>query len=719
MADVVNSILYYCRKARRLPPRVLVRKGTRRLGIGITAKARKLQAVLFPTYISDRQLLGALDQRFESINAFLSHKTTRQQPHFFIDAQGRKEVVELISRRYPATIGQTVERADKICDHIFNLLGSGEVQLGEKIDWHADFKTGWRWEPNKYYRDIQFMDLDQPYDVKVPWGLSRCQHFVTLGKAYWYTGDEKYARDFIAQVSDWIEANPPQFGVNWRCTMDVAIRAVNWIWGHYFFKDSPSLTDDFRLKFFKSLLAHGRHIINNPSTGSGHSLEWSEVAGNHYLSDLAGLIYLGVMLPEFKEAERWLELGLRELFSEMRKQVYADGVDYEASISYHRLVAELCLSPILLCRLNHIPVPEDVMDKLERMLEFVMYYTKPDGTIPIMGDADNGRLHRLGTWDDAQREFFDHRYLLGMGAVLFDREDFAQAAGECCEEAVWLLGGGGIEVQSSKFKPPTSQSFPHGGLFIMRHDDLYLIISAMLNGKDGHGSHTHNDKLSFELYAHDKSFIVDPGNYVYTADYRWRNLFRSTAYHNTVVVDGEEQNRFDERNLFWIEHDAIPQVNHWVVEEEYDLFDGKHTGYERLIEPVTHRRQIYLNKLGGFWIIRDLLTGIGEHVFELYFHFAPLEVTFDEKMPLAVRTRCSRGTDLAVIPLRTEGVSVDIKRGWVSYSYGTRAEAPIVRYTKTAEVPTEFITVLFPVRQPTSVEEIRKIVTPMLNSISG
>jgi len=456
----LNSILLYYRKARKLPPRVLIQKGARKFGIGITAKARKLRATLFSTRISDRQLLSALDQRFESINTFLSHMATRQQPLFFIDSKGRKEVVEFISRQYPATIGQTVEQADKICDHTFDLLGSGEVQLGEKIDWHTDFKTGWRWEPNKYYRDIQFMDLDQPYDVKVPWELSRCQHFVTLGKAYWYTGDEKYAREFIAQVSDWIEANPPQFGVNWRCTMDVAIRAVNWIWGYYFFKDSPSLTDDFRLKFFKSLLAHGRHIIDNPSTGSGHSLEWSEVAGNHYLSDLAGLIYLGVMLPEFKEAEPWLELGLRELFSEMRKQVYADGVDYEASISYHRLVAELCLSPILLCRLNDIPVPEDVMDRLERMLEFVMYYTKPDGTIPIIGDADNGRLHRLGSYDDAQREFFDHRYLLGTGAVLSDREDFAQAAGERWQEAIWLLGGGSIEVQSSKFKAQNSNLQP-------------------------------------------------------------------------------------------------------------------------------------------------------------------------------------------------------------------------------------------------------------------
>ncbi len=152
--------------------------------------------------------------------------------------------------------------ADKICQHIFNLLGSGDVEFGEKIDWNSDFKTGWKWE-NKYYKKIDIENINSPNDVIVPWELSRCQHFVTLGKAYWYTGNEKYTEEFMNQINDWLDSNPPKFGINWTSTMDVAIRAVNWIWGYYFFKDSPILNNEFIIKFLKALLIHGRFIINN------------------------------------------------------------------------------------------------------------------------------------------------------------------------------------------------------------------------------------------------------------------------------------------------------------------------------------------------------------------------------------------------------------------------------------------------------------------------
>jgi hypothetical protein len=108
--------------------------------------------------------------------------------------------------------------------------------------------------------------------------------------------------------------------------MDVAIRAVNWLWGYAFFQNSPSLTDEFILKFHYSLLNHGRHIRAN--------LEWSEtLTGNHYLSDIVGLLFLGVLCPQFRQAAEWRAFALQELWREIPKQVYPDGVSFEASIS--------------------------------------------------------------------------------------------------------------------------------------------------------------------------------------------------------------------------------------------------------------------------------------------------------------------------------------------------------------------------------------------------
>ncbi|KAF5431205.1 Heparinase II/III N-terminus [Candidatus Methanophagaceae archaeon] len=211
--------------------------------------------------------------------------------------------------------------------------------------------------------------------------------------------------------------------------MDVAIRAVNWIWGYYFFSGS-SLTREFKIKMFKCLFLHGRHILNN--------LEFGLIRGNHYLSDIAGLVYLGIFFQESKEGKKWLEKGLSALKEEMKLQVNEDGVDFEGSISYHRLVTELFLSTTLLCLKNGITFPEGYMTHLEKMIEFVMYYTKPDGTAPQIGDNDDGRLHILSNYGNWNR--LDHRYLLSVGAVMFERVDFKAAAGDFMEEAFWLVG---------------------------------------------------------------------------------------------------------------------------------------------------------------------------------------------------------------------------------------------------------------------------------------
>jgi len=151
---------------------------------------------------------------------------------------------------------------------------------------------------------------------------------------------------------------------------------------------------------------------------------------------------LGILFQETKEGKKWLETGLNALKEEMQFQVYPDGSDFEGSISYHRLVTELFLSTTLLCLKNGISFPQWYMSRLEKMIEFVMYYTKPDGKAPQIGDNDDGRLHILSNYGDWDR--LDHRYLLSIGAVLFKRRDFKIAAGEFHEEAFWLLGEEGL-----------------------------------------------------------------------------------------------------------------------------------------------------------------------------------------------------------------------------------------------------------------------------------
>ncbi|MFQ6056177.1 MAG: alginate lyase family protein, partial [Methanosarcinales archaeon] len=659
-------------------------------------RIRRYIVPLFPVKLSDEDFCNVFGCKNKQELLALIREYNKSR--FFFDPDKKEEIIEIIKEEYPSSIDQTIRNADEICNHTFDLLGSGKTNLGEEIDWHLDFKSGYRWNPKKYYLGtLDYINLDDESDVKIPWELSRFQHFVTLGKAYWYTEDEKYAREFVDQVESWIEKNPIELGVNWACTMEVAIRAVNWIWGYYFFYNSKSLSNEFQLKFLKNLFLHGRHIMNN--------LEFGMIRGNHYLSNIVGLIYLGIFFPECKEVKEWLDKGLKALEEEMEFQVYPDGVDFEGSISYHRLVTELFLSPVLLLQKNNINVSERLLKRLEKMIEFTLYYTKPDGTSPIIGDNDDGRLHKL-----SNNEINDHRYLLSIGSVLFGRKDFKSACDKFNEEAFWLLRKRGLNDFKNLPREDIdieSKAFKNGGFYIMRKDNLYMIIDCGEVGYAGRGGHGHNDTLSFELFARDKTFIIDPGSYVYTASPKWRNVFRSTKYHNTVVVDNEEMNRFHEEDLFTMEFDAIPKINRWVSKEEYDFFDGEHYGYKRLKEPIVHRRQIYFDKKDEFWLIRDLLSGEGKHKFDLYFHFAPMDLELDSET-FIVYTKNKEGVNILIIPLEKDKMSVEIQKGFVSYSYGVKVESPVLRYSINDFAPVKFDNLIFPFHKKDEILDLRK-----------
>ena len=563
-----------------------------------------------------------------------------------------------------------IEEADKARSHIFNLLGSGDEKVDyklravglegyrydmrvsekkylsikekiqtdlerifqkcieyEPIDWQVDFKSGYRWSEKTYYRFIKY-SYKLGVDVKLPWELSRAQHLLPLALFYDLTKKGGYAEEIIKQIVDWILTNPCKFGINWRCTMDVALRVANWIVAINLSKgyiDNLPLTgkEYFHKVFFKSLYQHGDFITR--------SLGWSEnLTSNHYLSDIAGLLILAIFAKgTFKEAKKWKNFGIEELKKEMERQVYPDGVDFEASTCYHRLVLELFFYATFLVIINDKNFKEDnfievgneifgekYIQRLYKMFEFVLYALKPNGRMPQIGDNDNGRFLHVSI----KREILDMRYLLTLGAIFFKESKFKVKEFGFCEEALWVFGKKGYKIwqdlEENCLADIGSRAFPNTGWYIMRNDRDYMIISCGPNGQNENGGHCHNDKLSFELCIDGEDIIVDPGTYVYTPDPEARNKFRGAAYHNTVMVDGKEQNRFDEKNLFWMENETLPKCLKWQTNDEIDIFIGEHYGYKRFAQPVIHKREIRYYKKDKKWEVIDKFTGEGEHNLE-------------------------------------------------------------------------------------------------------
>jgi hypothetical protein len=665
----------------------------------------------------------------------------RQRPRFFGVIP---EQAALIAHFYPEAHRLILEQADAICRHEFYLLGSGPTELGEKIDWHIDFKSGHRW-PLVHYTRLKLTDPKGGFDVKVPWELSRFHHVVRLGQAYLLTRRERYAQEIVAQIANWIGYNPYGFGIHWACSMEVAIRAVNWLWAYYCILESRALTERFLALWLTSLCQHGEHLVNHLEDG------WPRT--NHLIGDLVGLAYLGILLPEFREAERWREVGLERLWTEIERQTTIDGVDYEASTSYHRLVTEMALSVVALCLVNGIDVPENVTARLRAMLDVVMAYTQPNGMAPLIGDADDGRLHPLGVCADAVQAVQDHRHLLALGSLVLERElkewtgyidptekGWSVAAGDAWQDAFWCFPSDaaarltdvltrttrreegadpeewvtvkpGIRVRAQTLArtPITvadvtrSQAFKVGGWFILRDGPLHMTVDAGSVGQGGAGGHAHNDTLSITLYAYDKPFLTDPGTYVYTANLKQRNLFRSTAYHNVLQVDGKEINAYPKGEAFRMSSDAKVIVHRWLSEDDYDFLDGSHDGFA----PIIHRRQIWFDKSTGLWVLRDLVSGKGEHEIAIYFHFAPMPVKVDSEHGI-VQTAAKVGANLTIAPLGRWPLKAAIGKGWLSPRYGVRGRALVAKFTGRVKLPAEFVLALYPHEGPIDLNEIQR-----------
>lgn len=577
-----------------------------------------------------------------------------------------------LSALLPGEQGRLVAEAEDAISLRVDLLGSGPMDLAPKIDWHRDYKAGFAWPP-AYCRAIQYNNLELPSDVKVPWEISRMQWLVPVAQAYQLTGDERYAATVRDLVDDWIAANPYAFSVNWACTMDVALRAIVWTYFFHAFKHAPSWRDaGFRGRFLASLYAHGDFTLRH--------LEKSDVNGNHYTADACGLVFLGLFFGVGKEPARWAETGWAILASEIDLQVFPDGVDFEASIPYHRLVQELFLYPALYRERLGLETDPRYRERLVAMARFTATYSRPDGSVPLWGDADDAR-----TLPFRRRPINDHRYLVGITGTALGCGELTQWANGPLEEVAWLLGPEAARwFAQTTASVPSSKAFAQGGFYVMRDSRNQVFIDCGPLGLADRGGHGHNDLLSFDAMLDGELLVTDCGAYLYTADYRERNAFRSTEYHNTPQVDGEEINRFIRPDYLWfLRNDARFEVTRFETSAGRDVFEGRHTGYMRLRDPVGVSRTITLDHAKCSLHIVDAFDGALDHRVSIPLHLAPgVTVVAVQVGELVLRAGTKHFSLTWNDP---EDWPIEIGKGRVSPTYGVTEE--IVRLAWSRQGP--------------------------------
>lgn len=658
------------RYAGKYPLSFLAKKILEKVFSPVTDNVEAVSASLFPGALSDREFFSLAGENAVE-NAF-------KKKRVFLPA-GAENVKKFFGKTGQHT--GAIEQANRIKMRRLSVLGLGETAFDGRARWRTDSATGFEF-PKSYYKKIKPIDLRRKADIRIVWELNRCHHFSILGQAYLLSGDESFANEFRQQALDWIHENPFKRGPAWRNAMEASLRSINWIYAFCFFASSESIPRVFWTTYLKVLYLHGRFIREN--------LEWAPIRGNHYLADLLGLLYLGVLFDESKEAREWLEFTRSELEKEMREQVFREGTDYECSAAYHYFATELFFHALVVAERAGKRFPKWFRERVHKMLEFIAHCVKPGGLMPLIGDSDDGRVLKLSP-------FFEPKNagpLLSAGAAFFGDAALKRA---CLErfyaEAFALLGNNGFKrfkkIKEVKAREaPASKAFWESGFYVMRDENVYLLARCGPLGLRGLGSHSHNELLSFELNVEGSDVFVDSGTYCYSLDPEARNLFRSTAYHNTVRIDGLEQNTIYPNELFRLFDEANAKALAWRVERDKETFSGEHYGYAKLPGKVVHRRSIEWRKAAKEIVVKDEFRGAGRHLLEWFYHVKDNKVAL-ENGKIVVEAGRQR---IVVTPL-WKNPDVKQERSWYSEAYGSRKPGRMFKIVaRDVLLPCSFVT---------------------------
>ncbi|HPS55156.1 MAG TPA: alginate lyase family protein, partial [Sedimentisphaerales bacterium] len=500
--------------------------------------------------------------------------------------------------------------ADKVCKHIFTRSGRS-YYLGKRVDWSA-----------------KAANINGTRNIEFSCGINRHAggSIGDVARAYENTGQEKYAQACVDLLMSWIDdvslPTPEDIAAlhfAWDL-LSVGLRLEEWVDLWFLLRQSPAFTPDAQLAMLKAMLIHGRLLAQKES----------ECSGNWVFMIASGLGSLGVVFPEFKESQQWVDIAFDRIIRAYKAQIYPDGMQQELCPHYHWVSVVALKNFQDLLKHNNISEPPALAEIQEKMLEIVMYLIDPDGNLPCTNDCD--MLNMQETLTNASKRF----YRLDMQFV----------------------GSGYLSGVEPKYD---SIGLPYAGLYVTRSgwikDAKWLIFDAGPFGT----AHTHEDALNLELFAFGKKLLVDSTNdidsYAHTP---FRSYQGQTESHNTIMIDGLGQHRFDSEQLC---KTSAPLNNRWVSSAVFDYIRSKYVyGYRemhRVESPKTvdavHTRDVVFIK-PDYWVVRDVVEGTGMHTVETMWHITPTDIVSDS-VTKAIHTS-NKDSNLLIVPSEVTGLDM-------------------------------------------------------------
>ena len=420
----------------------------------------------------------------------------------------RAVVVALRGSSYAAQI-QTI--ADAILCDQWPVFGE-TLALPTEIDWRRDHRHGIS-TPIGWFRQVPFLDFSISGDHKYIWEINRHQHLVALAQS-WVLFEDRRAIDRIeADLRSWQRQNPFIRSVNWASALEVAFRALSWMWVLHLC--GRALNEQTRKLLATGLLEHGIAIRHNLSTYFAPN--------THILGEAVALHALGVVLGR----DNWRKQGAAIVDRELAAQVESDGFHFERSTYYHVYALDMFLFHYLLA--GRPASDEPVLVRMAKVLESVL---DSERAIPTIGDDDGGRFfHPYG-----ERKYFGNA-TLATCAVAFPDARISARQADLAEQAVWWLGP--VQIAEHSLQDASNHWNP-SGLTVFRRGAARLTFDCGEMSRGGAG-HSHADALSITLSVDGQEILTDPGTYTYVSDPQARDWFRGTGAHSTMRLGRLEQ----------------------------------------------------------------------------------------------------------------------------------------------------------------------------------
>ena len=492
---------------------------------------------------------------------------------------------------------------------------------------------------------------DDGYDLLVR-DLSTMQWTNKLAEKYRQTGDRRYLDAWLGYWADFAKHWPKQYAVI-RRTREYRTRlpqnSIQWcdiplylgwriqafLQGLNAISRRPEAAGQINDAAFAEILLHITEYEAGTAERQLAAKEWLPNQRQHCAIQL---FLLGSALPEFRDAPRWRETGLRNV---LNSGILPDGSDMEQSFNYNAdLPAKI---QEMMTALQQLP-PEEQLPLRKRLEEiyrnrcyFLHSLAKPDGALPIAG--------KNNTWRDYGKARQSMPGLSNSAEFFKGSNEARNTSGLITDFSILPLSKQIRDfVYEGRGTPPAFQSitFPFGGWSVLRSGwDRNALYAFLKSSRPGNG-HWREGVNGLELHALGQALIVNSGGEMYHPDPKMNEYWNSTAAHNSISVDGFGQKvKLDAKiPRVW----KTPLPNRFLTGREFDFIEGKYQGkyagwnfnrdganvtifdrkpYDTVIGDVTHNRAVILIKSAGIFLVRDTVESLREHRFTQSWLFAP------------------------------------------------------------------------------------------------